>query len=60
MKTIQDFLIDESGSTAIEYGLMTAIIFIGLLAALTNFNGKIVDYYESIGAAMMAAFEPTD
>jgi Flp pilus assembly pilin Flp len=39
---------------------MSAIIFVGLLAALTTFNGNIVDYYESIGAAMMAAFGTTD
>lgn len=60
MKKVRNFLIDESGSTAIEYGLMSAIIFVGLLAALTTFNGNIVDYYESIGAAMMAAFGTTD
>ena len=39
MRKMQDFLNDESGATAIEYGLMSAIIFIGLLATLTSLNG---------------------
>jgi pilus assembly protein Flp/PilA len=56
MKTLKNFLIDESGATAIEYGLMSAIIFIGLLTTLTSFNGSIVGYYERIAEAMLAAF----
>lgn len=56
MRKIQDFLHDESGATAIEYGLMSAIIFIGLLTTLTSLNGSIVGYYERIVAAMLAAF----
>jgi pilus assembly protein Flp/PilA len=56
MKTILNFLNDESGATAIEYGLMSAIIFIGLLTTLTTFNGSIVGYYERIVAATLNAF----
>ena len=56
MRKMQDFLNDESGATAIEYGLMSAIIFIGLLTTLTSFNGSIVGYYERIATAMLAAF----
>jgi pilus assembly protein Flp/PilA len=56
MKNIRNFLNDESGATAIEYGLMSAIIFIGLLTTLTSLNGSIVGYYERIAAAMLAAF----
>jgi pilus assembly protein Flp/PilA len=56
MKTLKNFLVDESGATAIEYGLMSAIIFIGLLTTLTSLNGSIVGYYERIAEAMLAAF----
>jgi pilus assembly protein Flp/PilA len=56
MKMLKTFLVDESGATAIEYGLMSAIIFIGLLTTLTSFNGSIVGYYERIVAATLNAF----
>jgi pilus assembly protein Flp/PilA len=44
MKFVKGFLTDESGATAIEYGLIAALIsvvIIGVLAALgTNLNTK--------------------
>ena len=39
------FATDESGATAIEYGLIAALIFIALLAALINLNVGVTDMY---------------
>ncbi len=36
-KKITTFLRDESGATAIEYGLIAALISVGIIAALTEF-----------------------
>lgn len=42
MKTIKSFLKDESGATAIEYGLIAALISVVIIAAVdlvgTNLN----------------------
>ena len=56
MKTARNFLIDESGATAIEYGLMSPSFSSDCSRRCTTFNGNIVGYYERIVAAMMAAF----
>jgi pilus assembly protein Flp/PilA len=35
------FVKDESGATAIEYGLIAAIVGIGIIAALTNLRANL-------------------
>jgi pilus assembly protein Flp/PilA len=35
MRGIRDFIEDESGATAIEYGLIAALIAVGIIAAAT-------------------------
>jgi len=56
MKFPLDFLRDEAGATAIEYGVMVAVIATGLLATLQSFNGSVVTAYEGIAAAMLEVF----
>jgi pilus assembly protein Flp/PilA len=56
MKLLLCFLRDETGATAIEYGLMVAVIATGLLATLQSFNGSVVTAYEGIAAAMLEVF----
>jgi pilus assembly protein Flp/PilA len=56
MKLLVNFLRDEAGATAIEYGLMVAVIAIGLLTTLQSFNGSVVTAYNGIAAAMLEAF----
>jgi len=38
-KLIARFLRDEAGATALEYGLIIALIFLVILSALTAFGG---------------------
>ncbi|WP_413813450.1 Flp family type IVb pilin [Devosia sp. Leaf420] len=39
---------DQSGATAIEYGLIGALISVVIVGALTALNGSMVDMYEYI------------
>ncbi|MFP1630148.1 Flp family type IVb pilin [Zhengella sp. ZM62] len=44
MKKFESFIMDESGATAIEYGLIAALISVVIMGTLTtlgtNLNGK--------------------
>ncbi|MEK7265331.1 MAG: Flp family type IVb pilin [Pseudomonadota bacterium] len=46
------FVQDESGSTAIEYGLIVALIFLAILAGVNNFTDANKDIYSSIQSAL--------
>ncbi|HEX5380406.1 MAG TPA: Flp family type IVb pilin [Phenylobacterium sp.] len=46
------FVADESGATAIEYGLIAALIAIVLIAAMNTLSGKIAGTFTKIGDAM--------
>jgi pilus assembly protein Flp/PilA len=41
MKLVQRFLKDESGATAIEYGLIAAGISVVIIATVNSIGGKI-------------------
>jgi Flp pilus assembly pilin Flp len=40
MKTIRQFLADESAAVSVEYGLFAAGISLGIIAAVTGFATK--------------------
>lgn len=46
--TIKHFLADECGASAVEYGLIAALIIVGLLAGLTNVADANNDTYQMI------------
>ncbi len=41
MRRIADFLADESGATAIEYGVMTGLIAVAAISAFVVFGGGL-------------------
>src|SRR5262249_29944339 len=41
LKTLKTFAKDESGATAIEYGLIAALVAVGLIAALTALGSSL-------------------
>ena len=43
---IKDFLIDEEGATAIEYGLLAALIGATVLSAQAAMGDAVVNMYE--------------
>ena len=46
------FLKDESGATAIEYGLIAGGISIVILAAVKGVGGKLVTTFNKVDAAL--------
>jgi pilus assembly protein Flp/PilA len=46
------FLRDESGSNAIEYGLIAALVSIVMVAALTAIGSKLNTTFTSVGSAL--------
>jgi pilus assembly protein Flp/PilA len=42
---IKAFIADDSGATAIEYGLIVALIAIGIIASLQNVRSALIDLF---------------
>ena len=52
MGRITAFLKDESGATAIEYGLLAALISIAALAAMKVVGTKLSTTFSKVGASL--------
>lgn len=53
MKTLlRMFIKDEAGATAIEYGLIAAIIGVGIIAALGNVKDALNTKFNGIGTSL--------
>jgi pilus assembly protein Flp/PilA len=48
------FLKDESGATAIEYGLIAALIGVGIITAATTLGGEIRATFEDVTTGLQA------
>ncbi|MGY6552349.1 MAG: Flp family type IVb pilin [Erythrobacter sp.] len=46
---------DEQGATAIEYGLIAALIAVALIGSLTALRGSIDTTFTNVGDAMTGA-----
>jgi pilus assembly protein Flp/PilA len=59
MVTIKNLLKDESGATAIEYGLIAALVSVAAIAALTAMGSALESMFgtvaEKIGTAANAS-----
>ena len=49
MNIVARFVNDESGATAIEYGLIAALIAVGIIAAATTLGGNLGNLFNDIG-----------
>ncbi|MEK1850342.1 MAG: Flp family type IVb pilin [Phyllobacterium sp.] len=49
------FLKDESGATAIEYGLIAALISVGIITAATTLGTSISGVFAKLSTKMNAA-----
>ena len=45
MNRVQQFLIDDDGATAIEYGLIAALIAVALITAFTVFGQSLLGLF---------------
>ena len=52
MKTLRKFLADESGATAIEYGLIAAGISLAIIAIVTGLGTKLNTKFTSINTSL--------
>lgn len=53
MKTfLSKFASDESGATAIEYGLICALVAVALIGSISSLAPKISAVFEKVGNAM--------
>jgi pilus assembly protein Flp/PilA len=52
MKTLRAFLADESGATAIEYGLIAAGISLAIIAVVNGLGSKLNTKFSSINTSL--------
>ncbi len=52
MKKLVTFLQDESGATAIEYGLIAGLIGVVVIGAVTTVGTKVSNQFSAIAAAL--------
>ena len=52
MKLMKRFLMEEDGVTAIEYGLIAALISVIIIAAITLVGTDLDNVFDSIAAAL--------
>ncbi|MEL4071704.1 Flp family type IVb pilin [Ochrobactrum sp. GPK 3] len=52
MKIFRKFRKDENGATAIEYGLIAALISVGIITAVSTLGGDISDTFDKISKAI--------
>ncbi|OXE35088.1 MAG: Flp family type IVb pilin [Phenylobacterium zucineum] len=49
---VSRFLRDESGATAIEYGLIASLIAVALITVMKSLSTKVSTTFANIGSAM--------
>ncbi len=53
-KLVTRYINDESGATAIEYGLIAALIAVAIISAATSLGDNISDKFETVASAIGA------
>ena len=51
-KSLRSFAKDESGATAIEYGLIAALISVAAIAALTSVGSSLTGMFNTVASAL--------
>lgn len=55
MNPIMNFLKDEEGATAIEYGLIAGLVAVGIIAALSTLSGGLSNLFNRISGRLSTA-----
>ena len=53
--TIKKFITDESGATAIEYGLIAALVSVAAITALTTMGESLKGMFQSVATELSGA-----
>lgn len=59
IKLFQNFAKDESGATAIEYGLIAALVSVAAIGALQAMGGSLDTMFSSVSATLDGAVTET-
>ncbi len=54
-RTLRSFIRDESGATAIEYGLIAALVSVAAIGALTSMGGSLDTMFTSVSSTLDGA-----
>jgi len=52
MKTLTKLFRDDAGATAIEYGLIAALIAVVIVTAVTTVGGKLSNTFNSVAGSL--------
>ncbi len=52
------FLKDDSGATAIEYGLIAALVSVAAITALSAMGDSLVSIFENVSSSLDGAVTP--
>lgn len=55
MRALKSFLVDKSAATAIEYGLIAAIMSVALIGGYVALTGSLGNVFAQVTAAIHAA-----
>lgn len=55
MRNLRAFWTDETGATAIEYGLIAALLFLGVSGAILQWGESFKNLYAFLGDKISAA-----
>lgn len=55
MRRIFGFFKDERGATAVEYGLILAMVFLSMVGALSLFASASTSMWDNVASAVMGA-----
>jgi pilus assembly protein Flp/PilA len=58
MQTLRRFLQDDTGATAIEYGLVAALVSVVIIVALTTVGDNLTSTFDAIGTALAPPAAP--
>ena len=59
LSKIRSFVADESGATAIEYGLIAALVSVAAIGALTAMGGSLNTMFTAVSTALTGAVTAT-
>jgi pilus assembly protein Flp/PilA len=48
MNLLKKFLADRTGATAVEYGLIAALISAALIGGLSSFSNSLLDVFQTV------------
>ena len=55
MQKIRTFLKNSKGATAIEYGLIAALIAVAAITAMSNLGGKLTTTFNNVASNLKAS-----